>query len=199
MSPKWKVRLYGIGALTSLGLAASLLYFALTADRAQSSQPERSRQQIGRSAAQHPLQSEDAPEFSLKRMNGEPFHLDEHRGEVVVLNFWATWCPPCRKEIPGFIELQEEFGGEGFTIVGVSLDEEGFEAVRPYAKKMGINYPLVVDDGSVARKYGATRVLPTSFVIGPDGTVQYARRGYLPESVLRDRLKPLLKRVKTSS
>jgi cytochrome c biogenesis protein CcmG/thiol:disulfide interchange protein DsbE len=131
-------------------------------------------------------------------MNGDSFRLADHRGEVVVVNFWATWCPPCRREIPGFIELQKEWGDKGLTFVGVSLDEEGFDAVRPYAEKMGINYPLVVDDGSVAQKYEGVSALPTSFVVGPEGTVQYARPGFLPESVLRDQVAPLLKRARAN-
>jgi cytochrome c biogenesis protein CcmG/thiol:disulfide interchange protein DsbE len=131
-------------------------------------------------------------------MNGDSFRLADHRGEVVVVNFWATWCPPCRREIPGFIELQKEWGDKGLTFVGVSLDEEGFDAVRPYAEKMGINYPLVVDDGSVAQKYGGVSALPTSFIVGPEGTVQYARPGFLPESVLRDQVAPLLKRARVN-
>jgi cytochrome c biogenesis protein CcmG/thiol:disulfide interchange protein DsbE len=131
-------------------------------------------------------------------MNGDSFRLADHRGEVVVVNFWATWCPPCRREIPGFIELQKEWGDKGLTFVGVSLDEEGFDAVRPYAEKMGINYPLVVDDGSVAQKYGGVSALPTSFIVGPEGTVQYARPGFLPESVLRDQVAPLLKRARAN-
>jgi cytochrome c biogenesis protein CcmG/thiol:disulfide interchange protein DsbE len=131
-------------------------------------------------------------------MNGDSFRLADHRGEVVVVNFWATWCPPCRREIPGFIELQKEWGDKGLTFVGVSLDEEGFDAVRPYAEKMGINYPLVVDDGSVAQKYGGVSALPTSFIVGPEGTVQHARPGFLPESVLRDQVAPLLKRARAN-
>jgi cytochrome c biogenesis protein CcmG/thiol:disulfide interchange protein DsbE len=132
-------------------------------------------------------------------MSGETFRLSDHRGEIVVVNFWATWCPPCRKEIPGFIQLQKEFGTEGMTIVGISLDDQGFEAVQPYAEEMGINYPLVVGSDRLTRKYGGVRALPTSFVVGPKGTVQYARPGFLPEAELRRQLQPLLKRLKTST
>mgnify|MGYP006279514847 FL=1 len=197
ITQKWKARLYGIGALVSFILAAGILYVTFTGEGAPV-RTDRPAQRPTNSSYQHPLQSQKAPDFTLERMNGDSFRLADHRGEVVVVNFWATWCPPCRREIPGFIELQKEWGDKGLTFVGVSLDEEGFDAVRPYAEKMGINYPLVVDDGSVAQKYEGVSALPTSFVVGPEGTVQYARPGFLPESVLRDQVAPLLKRARAN-
>ena len=204
LPPKWKTRLYGIGALTFTILGAGLFYVTITEPTPQSptangdSQPTE-RPPAQRTPVQHPLQGETAPDFSLERMSGETFRLSDHRGEIVVVNFWATWCPPCRKEIPGFIQLQKEFGTEGMTIVGISLDDQGFESVQPYAEEMGINYPLVVGSDRLTRKYGGVRALPTSFVVGPKGTVQYARPGFLPEAELRRQLQPLLKRLKTST
>ncbi len=183
----WKTRLYRIGILTTTILVAGGLYALLSG--AQTGRSSEDVHFIG----EHPLQGQEAPDFALERMNGETFRLSDHRGEVVVVNFWATWCPPCRMEIPGFVELQEEFGEEGLTFVGVSLDEGGFEVVRPFAEEMGINYPLVVDDGTVASRFGGVPALPTTFVVGPEGTVQFARPGFLPEAELRIRLEPLLK------
>jgi peroxiredoxin len=133
-----------------------------------------------------------APDFVLEQMNGDTFRLSDHSGEIVVLNFWATWCPPCRQEIPGFITLQEEFGDQGVTFVGVSLNKDGFSSVRPYAEKMGINYPLVVDDGSVAPQYGGIRILPSTVLIGPEGAIQHRKVGYFPEEQLRNRLNAML-------
>ena len=138
---------------------------------------------------------ETAPDFELDRMNGDTFHLDAHRGEVVVVNFWATWCPPCREEIPGFVKLQKEYGDDGLTIVGVSMDDGGFSTVRPFAETMNINYPLVMDDGKVGRAYGPVRALPSTFVVGPDGMIQHVRSGYLPEAQLRAWVTPLLDRA----
>jgi peroxiredoxin len=125
-------------------------------------------------------------------MNGDTFRLSDHRGEIIVLNFWATWCPPCRQEIPGFIALQEEFEEQSVTFVGVSLNKDGFSSVRPYAEKMGINYPLVVDDGSVAPQYGGIRILPSTVLIGPEGAIQHRKVGYFPEEQLRSRLNAML-------
>ena len=139
-----------------------------------------------------------APDFTLKKMNGEPFQLSEHRGEIIVLNFWATWCPPCKQEIPGFIALQKEFREQGVTFVGVSLDKDGFSSVRPYAEKMEINYPLVVDDGTVAAKYGGVRVLPSTVLIGPEGKIRHRKVGFFPEQQLRLQLKTLLGQTDSS-
>lgn len=133
-----------------------------------------------------------APDFTLKRMDGSTFRLSDHRGQVVVVNFWATWCPPCLEEIPGFVRLQEDLGPRGLVFVGVSTDDEGFDVVRPYAEKMDINYPLVVDDGTVAPQYGGIYALPMSFVIDAKGTVRYFQPGMLPEEALRPVLVRLL-------
>ena len=130
-----------------------------------------------------------APDFALETGSGETFRLSEHRGEVVVMNLWATWCPPCRHEIPDFVDLYDEYRDDGLTVVGVSVDEGGWDAVRPFADEMGISYPLVVDDGTVDGIYGPTVSLPTTFVIDRDGNVAH----YVPGMILRDQLEPLLR------
>lgn len=128
-----------------------------------------------------------APAFSLKQMNGETFRLSEHRGEVVVLNIWATWCDPCHTEVPGFVELQEEFAGE-VTFVGLSIDDGGFEAVRPFARKYDVNYPQLASQRVAWEKYGRSQAVPRTFVIGRQGRIRYRRTGLL----LKGRLKIVL-------
>lgn len=199
LTPKWKARLFGIGALTFLLLGVGGLYIAFTGGITPSQPAKQVPSPAPGSPAQHPLRGKAAPDFSLKQMNGETFRLSDYRGEIVVVNFWATWCAPCRKEIPGFIALQEEWADKGVTFVGVSLDDEGFEVVRPYAEKMGINYPLVVGDDRLTKKYGGVQGLPTSFVVGPEGTVQSAHLGFWAETELRNQLRPLMKRAETDS
>jgi cytochrome c biogenesis protein CcmG/thiol:disulfide interchange protein DsbE len=162
---------------------------------ASSSASDRAASPVERASSSALGTDEPAPDFELDRMNGDTFHLDAHRGEVVVINFWATWCPPCREEIPGFVKLQKEYGDDGLTIVGVSMDDGGFSTVRPFADKMDINYPLVMEDGKVGRAYGPVRALPSTFVVGPDGMIQHVRSGYLPEAQLRAWIKPLLDRA----
>jgi peroxiredoxin len=129
-----------------------------------------------------------APDFALTRMNGETFRLSEHRGEVVVLNVWATWCPPCRDEIPGFVELQREFRGKGVTFVGLSVDEDGLAAVRRFAQTQTLNYPQVASPEVAYRKYGRTTAVPRTFVIDRRGRIRYTHSGlFMP-----GRLQPML-------
>ncbi|MCS3666304.1 peroxiredoxin [Salinibacter ruber] len=120
-----------------------------------------------------------APDFALEQMNGEVFRLSEHRGEVVVLNIWATWCDPCHTEVPGFVELQKEFADEGVTFVGLSIDERGFEAVRAFARKYDINYPQLASQTVAWEKYGRSQAVPRTFVIGRQGRIRYRRTGLL--------------------
>ena len=138
-----------------------------------------------------PADSQRAPDFSRPTMDGGTFRLSDYRGEVVVLNFWATWCSPCRKEIPAFVNMQRALGDDGVQFVGVALDRGGFDAVRPFAEEMGINYPLIIDDGTIARQYGGVPTVPTTFVIGPDGIVE----GYAPGLVTEVLLRPELERL----
>jgi len=136
---------------------------------------------------------EDAPSFALKTLDGEVFRLEEHRGEVVVLNFWATWCPPCREEIPMFVELQHELGDQGLQFVGVALERSaGPDHVQAFAEKMDINYPVGMGDGRIAEKYGGVPGLPRTFIIGPGGEIQGHIPGMATESMLRPGLEKLL-------
>ena len=133
--------------------------------------------------------TQTAPDFRLDTLDGDSFHLDAHRGEVVVLNFWATWCPPCRREIPDFVALQRELGDEGLQFVGVALERSaGPDEVRAFADRMDINYPIGLGDGSIAQKYGGVRGLPMTFIIGPDGTI----REHVPGMTTKERLRPTL-------
>ena len=136
-------------------------------------------------------QFKKAPDFTLETMEGDMFTLSDHEGKVVVLNFWATWCGPCRKEIPDFMELYKEMKDDGVLFAGVSLDEEGWEKVRPYANEMGINYPIMVDDGHVSRQYGPIRAIPTTLIINKKGQVEYVAPGMLT----KEKLKPILTKL----
>ena len=121
------------------------------------------------------------PEFAAMDLNGEMRNIKEWDGKLIVLNFWATWCPPCLKEIPEFIELQEAYGDQGFQIIGVAVDDE--EAVREYVEKVGMNYPsLVVQDEGVmlAKRYGnGIGALPYTVIINRDGEISNTIRGEL--------------------
>lgn len=118
-----------------------------------------------------------APDFELTTLEGEPFRLSEQRGKIVVLNVWATWCPPCRMEVPGFVELQDEYRDQGVLFVGLSVDEEGFEAVQPFAEEYEMNYPQVVGRGVAFQKYGQTTTVPRTYLIDREGRIRYQHTG----------------------
>lgn len=134
----------------------------------------------------------DAPDFTLTNMEGEAFSISDHKGKVIVLNIWATWCPPCREEIPDFIEMQNEMKDDGVLFVGVSVDETGWDVVRPFAEEFQINYPLVVDDGTVYAKYGPLSGLPTSFIINKQGQVEHVAPGMITKAQLQPILQELM-------
>jgi peroxiredoxin len=112
-----------------------------------------------------------APEFALKDTAGNTLRLADLRGKAVLLNFWATWCPPCKVEIPWFIELQKRYGPQGLQVVGVAMDESSKEAVAKFAREQGINYTIVHGDDQVGDSYGGIQALPTTFYIGRDGKI----------------------------
>ncbi|MGA8090873.1 MAG: TlpA disulfide reductase family protein [Terracidiphilus sp.] len=112
-----------------------------------------------------------APEFELRDLNGNQVHLSDFRGKAVVLNFWATWCAPCRRELPWFEEFQKEYGPRGLQIVGVSMDDGGIEAIAPFVRRMGIDYVVLLGDSRVSSLYRGLEVLPTTYYISPRGDV----------------------------
>lgn len=151
----------------------------------KSSQPSQPPETSTNTAGQDTTKLPDAPDFTLKKMDGDSFTLSEHEGQVIVLNIWATWCPPCREEIPDFINLQKQLRDKGILFAGVSVDRKGWEAVRPFVKKYGINYPIMVDNGTVLRQYGPLRGIPTTFIINKKGKVEYATIGMLNKKALK--------------
>jgi peroxiredoxin len=134
--------------------------------------------------ASAPTAAKSAPDFELKGLDGKTVKLSEYRGKVVILDFWATWCPPCREEIPHFIKLQKELGDEGLAIIGVSLDQTD-SPVKSFIKEHGINYPVVMGDRNLASKYGGVRAIPTTFVIDKKGEIAKKYVGYKSEEVFR--------------
>ena len=135
---------------------------------------------------------EPAPSFTLKDLNGENVSLSDFSGKVVILDFWATWCPPCKAEIPHFVELSEQYQGKGLAIVGVSLDREGVDVVKPFVQKFGIEYPVLISDGQVTKAYGGINSIPTTFVIDSAGNIRKKYVGYRDKSVFEADIKELL-------
>jgi len=107
----------------------------------------------------------------LKDSNGKDVKLADLKGKVVLLNFWATWCGPCKAEIPWFNEFQEKQSSGGLMVLGVSMDEEGWKVVRPYLQKMAVNYQVVLGGDDVAAKYGGIDSLPLTLLIDREGKI----------------------------
>ena len=118
----------------------------------------------------------EAPEFELENLSGEKVTLDQFSGKVVLLNFWATWCPPCRKEIPEFVEMYSEYEDDGLEIVGVTLNSGSAEKIQNFAYKNKMNFPILTGSKektmNLAQKYNI-KAVPTSFVIDREGVVQH--------------------------
>ncbi len=131
-----------------------------------------------------------AVEWNLKTPDGKELTSAEFKGKPHVLNFWATWCPPCVAEMPDLVKAQEGFEGRGLTIVGISLDRRA-DLVPPFAKKVGVNFPLAMDDGKLAAAYGV-EVIPTTIVIDKDGQVRARHVGAITRAELEAMVKPVL-------
>lgn len=112
-----------------------------------------------------------APDFKLTDSEGRPIQLSALRGRVVLLNFWATWCAPCRAEIPCLVDLQQRYRDRGLTVVGVSLDDEGWSAVRPFLTQNQVNYPVGIGDASLTTAYGGVESLPATLIIDRQGRI----------------------------
>lgn len=112
-----------------------------------------------------------APEFALKDANGQTARLADYKGKVVLLDFWATWCGPCKIEIPWFMEFEQQFKDRGFAVVGVSMDEDGWTAVKPYLVRMKVNYRILLGNDQVGTLYGGVDSLPTTFLIDRQGKI----------------------------
>jgi cytochrome c biogenesis protein CcmG/thiol:disulfide interchange protein DsbE len=122
-----------------------------------------------------------APDLVGLDSQGAPIHLSSHRGRVVVLNFWATWCGPCLAEIPLLNDLQARYGSQGVDVIGVSVDEGGWPVVAPFADKLKIAYPLALSNDEVAAAFGGLSEVPATFVIDREGRIVIKRVGVLSE------------------
>ena len=134
-----------------------------------------------------------APDFTLPQLSGAPLKLSDYRGKVVLLDFWATWCEPCRQEIPHFVDLQNKYGTQGFQIIGVSMDD-GPGPVRQFYQQFKMNYPVVMGNAKTGELYGGVFGLPIAFLLDRDGKVRLRHIGATDVSVIEKEIVEVLQR-----
>jgi Thiol-disulfide isomerase and thioredoxins len=140
-----------------------------------------------------------APDFTLETLDGKSVSLSSLRGKAVVVNFWATWCGPCKIETPWLVELQNQYGAQGLQIVGVAMDDSGKDEIARFAKDMGVNYPVLLGKEAVGDAYGGVPALPESFFISRDGKIVDKIMGLQGRSEIEDAVKKALNTQATAS
>jgi len=179
--------------------ALGILFVGVTAcgsedDSASPAQAPKTNTEARSTASTYDTEPSPAPDMALETLAGEDLNLADQKGKVVLVNFWATWCAPCRKEIPDLIELHSSMESEGLMVVGIALDEEGRSVVEPYAEKMDINYPIVIDTSrSVESQFESMYGLPTTYVVNPDGNVVKRVLGIFPVDEMKPELQDMLR------
>jgi len=136
-----------------------------------------------------------APDFALKDINGTTVHLSDYRGKVVLLDFWATWCGPCKMEIPWFMEFERKYKDRGFAVLGVSMDDDGWPTIKPFVKDIGMNYRVVLGNDQTGDLYGGIEALPTAFLIDREGRVAIEHVGLSSRREFEDGIENLLEAV----
>jgi peroxiredoxin len=134
----------------------------------------------------------NAPDFTLKDADGKPVHLSDYKGKVVLLDFWATWCGPCKIEIPWFMDMQRKNKDKGFEVLGVAMDDEGWEVVKPFLADLGVNYRVMIGNDNVAEVYGGVDALPTTFLIDRSGKIAAVHVGLASKKDFEDGIQELL-------
>lgn len=132
---------------------------------------QKAKHNSGSGVATSKLQGQPAPDFSLTSLDGKTLKLSDYHGKAVLLNFWATWCEPCKIEMPWFVELQNKYGAQGLQVLGVAMDDASPKEISEFAQKMGVNYPIVIGKEQVGDEYGGVQYLPSTFYVGRDGKI----------------------------
>ena len=160
-------------------VAAAMLYFGFHMARRSAPPPPVSK-------------TSPAPDFTLESLDGKSVRLSDLRGKAVLLNFWATWCGPCKIETPWLVELQNQYGSQGLQVVGIAMDDSGKDEIAKFAKDMGVNYPVLIGKEAVGDAYGGVPALPESFFIGRDGKIVDKIIGLKGKGEIEDSIKKAL-------
>ena len=158
-----------------IGIMLIIVMVGYISSRVSNNVPPGTRGQGKGQAAEH----EVAPDFKLKTVDNRTIRLSDYRGKIVFLNFWATWCPPCRMELPSMEKLSERLKGQPFIILAVNVDEGNPENVRGFVREMDLTFPVLIDDGSAAARY-RVNAIPTTFIIKKDGVIYSIINGARP-------------------
>jgi len=145
------------------------------------------------SSLRSPAERQPAPDFRLTDSRGTPIRLSDYTGKVVLLNFWATWCGPCKSEIPWFEEFEKEYGDSGFTVLGVSMDDDGWKSVRPFMAQARMNYPVMLGDDATASRYGGVDSLPETILIDKRGRIAAKQLGLTEKKTYEEGIVELLR------
>jgi cytochrome c biogenesis protein CcmG/thiol:disulfide interchange protein DsbE len=140
-----------------------------------------------------------APYFTLKDSNAQNVRLSAYKGKVVLVNFWETWCAPCRIEIPWFIEFERQYKDRGFAVLGIALDADGWSVVRPYMQEKRINYRIVLGNDKIAQLYGGVEALPTTVVVDRKGRIAATHVGLIGKKEYQSQIEQLLGSEQTRS
>jgi peroxiredoxin len=139
------------------------------------------------------LRGKKAPQFTLKNLQGRKVSLADYKGKAVLVNFWATWCAPCKLEMPWFVDLHKQYAPQGFEILGVSEDEpKDRPQISKFSEKIGVNYPILIGDDAASKAYGGVEFLPTSYYIGRDGKVVEETAGLASRDEIEANIKKAL-------
>ncbi len=138
------------------------------------------------------VERKSAPDFSLKDADGRTVRLSDYKGKVVLLDFWATWCGPCKIEIPWFMEFERKYKDRGFAVIGVAMDDEGWDVVKPFISDLAINYRIVKGTDLTAQIYGGVEALPTTFLLDREGKIASVHVGLSGRGDFEDGIEKLL-------
>ncbi len=134
-----------------------------------------------------------APDFELVSLDGKKVRLSDLRGKAVVVNFWATWCPPCKVEMPWFVDLQKEHGKDGLVILGIAMDDSEPQKIAQFAGEMGVNYPVLLGTDKVAEQYGNVEYLPTTFYVDRQGKIASKAAGLISRAEIEKDVQSVLR------
>jgi peroxiredoxin len=150
------------------------------------------RPKPGASSATAQMKSGPAPDFTLQSLDGKTLRLSDFRGKAVVLNFWATWCAPCKIEMPWFVDLQKQYGPAGLQFLGVAMDDASVKEIAEFAQSMNVNYPIVIGKESVGDAYGGIPFMPETFYIDRSGNIVDKAFGLKGRGEIEDNIKKIL-------